>query len=145
MTFNDNSNTNSKSGGNGSDTAHDKVYSSSSNDDSRASLKLRALIDSLPQELYDEIYDLAFTAEPKIRIYSGKDIDEDLVLGFAELERASLQRVVKLNEAIPRLLHVDRASRKKFAESYFGHPDSTFVYTLDVLRECALRRPICDS
>lgn len=130
MTLNDNSNTNSNSGSNASCTTQSKDGISPSNDDSRASLELHELMDMLPQELYDQIYDLTFTAEAKIRIYN---FDENYGPTPAELRDATKQyseQVVSINERIPHLLHVDRASRQKFAESYYGDPDSIFLFSM---------------
>ncbi|CAK1358710.1 unnamed protein product [Cercospora beticola] len=35
---------------------------------------------------------------------------------------------IPVNEKLPPLFHVDRQSRQKFAESFFGHPESLFVF-----------------
>ncbi|KAI5362784.1 hypothetical protein Slin14017_G064650 [Septoria linicola] len=56
---------------------------------------LRTLLESLPQELYDNIYDCVFTAEPATVTICYEDY------------------------RFPHLLHVDRAPRSKFAESYY--------------------------
>ncbi|PPJ56618.1 hypothetical protein CBER1_01821 [Cercospora berteroae] len=66
-----------------------------------ASRDLRELLQTLPQELYSNVYDEVFTAVPNkvvIQRYSYK---------------------------WPHLLHVDRASREAYAKSYFGL--STFI------------------
>lgn len=68
-----------------------------------ATKSLAALVQSLPQELYDEIYDLTFTAD-----------DEP--------------RVIYKDYTPPHLLHVDSASRAKYARSYYG--SSTFKLPL---------------
>ncbi|PPJ60191.1 hypothetical protein CBER1_10119 [Cercospora berteroae] len=129
MTLNKNSNTDSTSCSNGSGTARGKDDSSSSNDDCRTSLQLRELIDRLPQELYDQIYDLTFTAESKIRIYNyGRGYTHTLAPLTVATKHHS-QRIVAVNESIPHLLHVDRTSRQKFAESYYGNPNSIFLFS----------------
>ncbi|CAK1358715.1 unnamed protein product [Cercospora beticola] len=126
-------------------TAHGKDGSSSSNDDSRASLELHELMDMLPQELYDQIYDLTFTAAAKIRIYIyGRGYSR----GRAQLTAATKhysRRVVAVNEKIPHLLHVDRASRQKFAESYYGNPNSIFLFSgLEPVRQKSFLRLVKD-
>lgn len=63
--------------------------------------KLPTLVQSLPQELYDTVYDLVFTAG-------------DL-------------HVIHANYQFPTLLHVSKASRQQFANSYYGG-GSTFVF-----------------
>lgn len=61
-----------------------------------ATKNFAALVQSLPQELYDEIYDLTFTAD-----------DEP--------------RVINKDYKPPHLLYVDRASRTKYVKSYYGN------------------------
>lgn len=56
---------------------------------------LRELLDTLPQELYDQIYEEAFTAA------SGTYV------------------IVAKNHKPPAAMQVDRASRRKFIESYY--------------------------
>ncbi|PPJ60202.1 hypothetical protein CBER1_10121 [Cercospora berteroae] len=93
--------------------------------DSDDSLKLRALIEGLPQELQDIIYDMTFTADPKIHIYaSARGVREGKL---KELLAECSTRVVDLNDGLhPHLLWLDRHSRQKFASSYYG-PDSVFA------------------
>ncbi|KAK4494306.1 hypothetical protein PRZ48_014604 [Zasmidium cellare] len=83
--------------------------------------KLRALLESLPQELHDRIYDLTFTAEPGIhyidRFWGG------------EHHRLYISRPLFQWPDSANLLHVDRASRKQFAESYYGGNGAVFVAT----------------
>ncbi|GIZ41701.1 hypothetical protein CKM354_000499700 [Cercospora kikuchii] len=67
-----------------------------SNEPPGASCALRELLQTLPQELYNNIYDEVFTAVPS-----------DIV-------------VRKYSYNWPHLLHVDRASREAYAKSYFG-------------------------
>ncbi|WPB02624.1 uncharacterized protein RHO25_007260 [Cercospora beticola] len=101
---------------------HENRRSSASNGTN--SLELRNLLESLPQELYNHIYDLTFTAEVKLRFYSMKR--EMGLLQLEELAATYPERVVTINEKPPHLLHVDRKSRAKFAASYFGG-ESVFV------------------
>lgn len=64
---------------------------------------LPVLMQGLPQELYDTIYDLVFTAGQEPRY-----------IGYREYDS-------------PVQLQVDRASRKRFAKSYYGN-GATFVF-----------------
>ena len=57
---------------------------------------LHALLGSLPQELYDNVYDQVFTADPS-----------DVLVSLLEPRK------------FPPQLHVDRASRASYASSYF--------------------------
>ncbi|CAK1358709.1 unnamed protein product [Cercospora beticola] len=102
--------------------SHQKRRSNASNGTN--SLELRNHLEGLPQELYNYIYDLTFTAEAKVRLYAKKADIERLQLD--ELLENFSERAVTINEKVPRLLHVDRSSRTKFATSYFGG-DSIFV------------------
>ncbi|CAK1358712.1 unnamed protein product [Cercospora beticola] len=89
------------------------------------SLKLRELIEGLPQELQDIIYDMTFTADPKVHICAWKRYVRDPKLKDAFAEYSA--RVVEFNKQLhPHLLWVDRHSRQKFASSYYGR-DSVFV------------------
>ncbi|GIZ41103.1 hypothetical protein CKM354_000441900 [Cercospora kikuchii] len=129
MTLNDNSNTgrdaNSKDGGtpNG---IHDSGFSSGR---SGSGLELRERLENLPQELYDYIYDLTFTAEAKIRIYSHENSYGPTSSMLSNATKHYSQQAVEVNERPPHLLHVDRASRQKFAKSFYGNPDSTFIFS----------------
>ncbi|GIZ41108.1 hypothetical protein CKM354_000442400 [Cercospora kikuchii] len=82
------------------------------------SLELRSHLESLPQELYDYIYDLTFTADAKVRVYARNH--QIWLLELDWLSEAYSEQVVTINEKPPHLLHVDRSSRTKFAASYFG-------------------------
>lgn len=66
----------------------------------------------IPQELYDNIYDLVFTAEPGVR---------------------TLNKQYK----IPALLHVSQATREKFSKSYYDAEGVTF----EVIEESGRHRP----
>lgn len=65
---------------------------------------LPELVQRLPQELYDEIYKLTFTAEP------------DTVVNIEHVNPFSA------------MLHVDARSREIFAESYYSTTHFTFKY-----------------
>ncbi|PIA89260.1 hypothetical protein CB0940_06720 [Cercospora beticola] len=130
MALDDNSNTNSNTGSNGSSTAHGMHDSGFGSGNSSPELELRERLENLPQELYNYIYDLTFTAEAKIRIYT---YDEDRGRVPAQLRDAMKhysKRVVTVHERPPHLLHVDRASRQNFAKSFYGNPDSIFIFSV---------------
>ncbi|PPJ60190.1 hypothetical protein CBER1_10118 [Cercospora berteroae] len=101
------------------------------------SYTLRERLEALPQELYDMIYDFTFTAEAKIRLYgwhsqSQCQLDSNYLISNAELHKIAdvySKKIVTVDE-IPHLFHVDRASRKKYAESFYGNPSSVFVISL---------------
>ncbi|GIZ41102.1 hypothetical protein CKM354_000441800 [Cercospora kikuchii] len=94
---------------------------------------LRERLDELAPELWKMIYDFTFTADTKVRLYNrdpGSKYGHGLTLAmFREATKAYSEEVVTINE-IPHLLHVDRASREKFAQSFYGNPDSLFVVSL---------------
>ncbi|GIZ41104.1 hypothetical protein CKM354_000442000 [Cercospora kikuchii] len=90
-------------------------------------LELRERLESLPQELYNHIYDFTFTATSRIRIF-GISPWARFYLTTSVLPDTSSRRVVTFDERLPSMLRVDRASRKKFADSYFGGEDSTFIF-----------------
>lgn len=87
-------------------------------------IAMRSRLQVLPQELYDEIYDLTFTADAKIRV----SISSDSTMPSAGwIARRYPSHLVGVNEQLPDLSRVDRHSRQQFLESYFGNPDSMFV------------------
>lgn len=96
---------------------------------------LRDHLLDLPQELYDEIYNLTFTAAP------GPRYPVQMTCSLAtSMRQDSLFRDVHLapvpfqgHDSVA-LLHVDRASRDKFAKSYYGGPDAFFMF--DDCRVC---------
>ncbi|GIZ48081.1 hypothetical protein CKM354_001115600 [Cercospora kikuchii] len=95
--------------------------------DAAPSHALRKGLLNLPQELYDRIYDLTFTAATKIRIY--RPGHGDLVRQvLAELYEKSPSDIVVFDERLPHLFHVSRASRELFAKSYFGGDGAVFVF-----------------
>ncbi|CAK1358072.1 uncharacterized protein RHO25_007844 [Cercospora beticola] len=67
------------------------------------SSSLRDHLETLPQELYDKIYDFTFTAEEKV-VY-----------------------IFHCDDRPPHLLQVDRRSRQKFTASYYS--STTFLFT----------------
>ncbi|EME78301.1 uncharacterized protein MYCFIDRAFT_212354 [Pseudocercospora fijiensis CIRAD86] len=77
--------------------------------------QLGELLQTLPQELFDKIYDLTFTAEPGLRDL-GDIIGEDQ--GLTCRRRYRGQQFLGADTRA--LLQVDRASRAKFASSYYG-------------------------
>ncbi|KAF2162719.1 hypothetical protein M409DRAFT_26956 [Zasmidium cellare ATCC 36951] len=93
---------------------------------------LVALVQSLPTELYDEIYDLTFTAATGPR-YPARIILQKPTRG-TEREVHSDRRPIELvthqfqgHDTIA-LLQVDHASREQFAKSYYGGPDALFMF-----------------
>ncbi|UJO21254.1 uncharacterized protein CLAFUR5_10900 [Fulvia fulva] len=64
---------------------------------------LKRHLSSLPQELYDGIYERIFTADDR-----------------------QIQTISRAWHA-PHLLHVDRSSRQKFARSYFTTPSAFYM------------------
>ncbi|KAF2166121.1 hypothetical protein M409DRAFT_55459 [Zasmidium cellare ATCC 36951] len=88
------------------------------------SVPLRPLLEKLPQELYDCIYDLTFTTQPGIR-YTSKPPK-------GASEEGRIARPLYIAPDNVGLLHVDRHSRDKFARSYYGGEGAVFVY--DVTR-----------
>lgn len=92
---------------------------------------LRQGLDKLPPELEEMIYDFTFTADAKIRMYSREPGRRGIALTRArlhELAQGYSKEIVTVND-MPCLLHVDRASRKKFAESFYGNPNSLFIFS----------------
>ncbi|GIZ41110.1 hypothetical protein CKM354_000442600 [Cercospora kikuchii] len=87
------------------------------------SMALRGLLNTLPPELYNEIYNLTFTAERKIHLLSQN------TGGTEENHQELVQEhsFTTLNTRLPQLFHVDRASRAQFADSYFATSGSIFV------------------
>ncbi|GIZ41107.1 hypothetical protein CKM354_000442300 [Cercospora kikuchii] len=87
----------------------------------KSTLKLRDHLERLPQELYDNIYDLTFAAASKLCIYAPRNI-----LDLWNVGNRYPKRIISINEKLPHLLHVDRRSRAKFAQSFFGN-DTSFL------------------
>ncbi|CAK1358705.1 unnamed protein product [Cercospora beticola] len=105
------------------------------------SLTLRDLLESLPQELYDYIYKLTFTAEKKIHVYTNGQAQIDITL--CTLVKKLEIPTITLNERFPHLLHVDRASRKQLATSYFGTSGSIFITPVD--KNASFKRSLIDA
>ncbi|PPJ60200.1 hypothetical protein CBER1_10123 [Cercospora berteroae] len=95
------------------------------------SLQLRNNLESLPQELYNRIYDLTFAAEPAIRFYSSKKGLK--TNGVLDILKDCSHHALAINEKLPPMFHVDRRSRDKFVKSYFGHVNTVFVFYGDDL------------
>ncbi|KAK4494307.1 hypothetical protein PRZ48_014605 [Zasmidium cellare] len=95
-------------------------------DDTNDTIELRTHLESLPQELYDHIYDLTFTANPCVH-YLDRFYPRS-VASFAKISKLSkVARPLFQKPDSPNLLHVDRASRRKFAQSFYGGHGSVFV------------------
>ncbi|KAK4494839.1 hypothetical protein PRZ48_014195 [Zasmidium cellare] len=123
--------------------------------------KLPQLLQRLPQELFDRIYDFTFTARPGVRfIDHQKSVPADSAVRFVQGCNFLLVHPGRLRsgldpfryrsytvERIPaqdrvakpcniHLLHVDRASRQRYADTFFGGADTFFVFVeTDVLVE----------
>ncbi|USW57305.1 hypothetical protein Slin15195_G106240 [Septoria linicola] len=69
---------------------------------------LRELLDTLPAELYQRIYDMTFTAESTTVYPAHKD------------------------HRFPAMLQVDSISRKQFAQSYYTNTTFEFIEALDL-------------
>ncbi|EME78302.1 uncharacterized protein MYCFIDRAFT_212355 [Pseudocercospora fijiensis CIRAD86] len=95
--------------------------------------ELREGLATLPQELYDNIYDLTFTAADGVRDLGEIESSQESRFHFARLRfahrnfRPSAVEVFREDPGAPftgkdsrTLLQVDRASRRKFAASYYG-------------------------
>ncbi|CAK1358700.1 unnamed protein product [Cercospora beticola] len=79
---------------------------------------LRERLEGLPQELYNEIYNLTFTAASKIRFsYELRFREEEPSIEGAD---SSIETRIVRNRLFSHLMHVDRASRTQFAKSHFG-------------------------
>ncbi|GIZ41119.1 hypothetical protein CKM354_000443500 [Cercospora kikuchii] len=81
-------------------------------------LALRERLEGLPQELYNEIYNLTFTAESKIRFFY--KFSNRLVSPTIGGSETMIEKRLVRNQLFSHLLHVDRASRVQFAKSHFG-------------------------
>ncbi|PPJ60204.1 hypothetical protein CBER1_10129 [Cercospora berteroae] len=86
------------------------------------SLELRERLESLPQELYDYIYKLTFTADSRVRCIARKGQKEtarSIPRSFGPRNGLSADFDTKPYPQDP-LFSVDRASRKLYAASYFN-------------------------
>ncbi|KAF2166093.1 hypothetical protein M409DRAFT_23820 [Zasmidium cellare ATCC 36951] len=90
--------------------------------------------DKLPQELFDRIYDFTFTAEPGVRYLDRFNPYHHPMY----IPRPLFQKLDSIN-----LLHVDRASRKQFAESFYGGDGAVFVMTGHAQRPAWWIKPAC--
>lgn len=86
----------------------------------RRGARVRARLDKLPQELYDKIYDFTFSAEPGNR-YLDCFVDPSY-----RPSKDGMRPLFQKPDSI-HLLHVDRASRKQFARSYYGGSGAVFI------------------
>lgn len=87
--------------------------------------ELRARLGSLPQEIYDDIYNLTFTAESGARIISYKLADCSVVM--RPTHRMDESKRFCGRDSISLFL-VDRASHTRFAKSYYGDMGAFFVF-----------------
>lgn len=81
--------------------------------------KLARLMQTLPQELYDKIYDLTFTASQGER-----QICNDHAAGDWPYLDSAVQNILNF-----RLLHVDRSSRKMYIDSFFVQATAQDIFT----------------
>lgn len=88
---------------------------------------MRQRLESLPQELYDQIYNLTFTAEPGER-----KIRQSQRLGYHVLSGRQIKtggesgRPFCGHDSI-KLFLIDRASSRLFAKSYYGGRGAVFT------------------
>lgn len=94
---------------------------------------LPSLIQTLPRELIDEIYNLTFIANPgKRHIHSlGPPPDRQ---DFTPYRSLDLSKLFASPDSIS-LLHVSRSSRETFAASFFGGDGAVFLCetTMDLI------------
>ncbi|KAK4617930.1 hypothetical protein CLAFUW4_11769 [Fulvia fulva] len=88
---------------------------------------LRQRLESLPQELYDEIYTLTFTAAPGERKICAPTKSESR----ASTLSPDISRCFRGHDSA-NLFLVDRASSQMFAESYFGGEGAVFTFHCDM-------------
>lgn len=106
-------------------------------DNSTLALRNR-LKTKLPAELYNIIYDLTFTADTKVHFFvcshfcphcgTGPKTQRGLAISERKHNQAKSCKHMTVNARLPHLLHVDRASRRQFAASFFGGPSSFVIY-----------------
>lgn len=138
--------------------ASERDASPTPQDAAREPRELSELMQTLPQELYDRIYDHTFTAMPGMRFVGHKfpDHDDDYccwlpsymsVEQFCQINpfpfgidsrhaRTSLVKhglFTKPDSTV--LLHVDHQSREKFAASFFGGQGTFFAFDQWALME----------
>lgn len=88
---------------------------------------LRDSLETLPQELYDEIYRLTFTANPKVRVYTDEPRNQRYAIAMKYAchpvygPGAHQYKHMTRDERPPaNLMAVSRSSRLQFAKSFFG-------------------------
>ncbi|PPJ60189.1 hypothetical protein CBER1_10133 [Cercospora berteroae] len=96
---------------------------------------LRTLMESLPQELYDEIYSLTFAASPSIHLIHLSYLFSTPL--SSTLSPYPCSRITQ-NDAFPHLLHVDRHSRNKYAKSFYGDSKSVFIVCSTIMLESVI-------
>ncbi|GIZ41116.1 hypothetical protein CKM354_000443200 [Cercospora kikuchii] len=94
---------------------------------SDSTTSLRGSLEGLPQELYDEIYRLTFTANPKVRVYTDETRNQRYAIAMKYACRpvygpgAHQYKHMTRDERPPaNLMAVSRSSRLQFAKSFFG-------------------------
>lgn len=97
---------------------------------------LRDLMQTLPQELYDEIFDMTFTADAGVRKLN--TATKKRVLGkFSSGSTGwrDLYFYSNVAAAFPAVLHVNRSTRAQFAKSYYGQGAFVAVHDRQVARD----------
>ncbi|CAK1358699.1 unnamed protein product [Cercospora beticola] len=92
-------------------------------------------VQSLPQELYDEIYSLTFTASPSVHVFH---LSYLFSTPLASTLSPYSQNHITTNNAFPNLLHVDRHSRNKYAKSFYGDQKSIFIVCSTIMLESVI-------
>ena len=82
------------------------------------SLALCTKLMTLPQELYDEIYDLTFTASAASDMYTLPKHSQTRPAVFKLQQKGIKYTTLKIS--MLHLLHVDRESRTKYAKSFYS-------------------------
>ncbi|KAM3424138.1 hypothetical protein BST61_g11316 [Cercospora zeina] len=115
------------------------------NQEETSTLSLRNTLESLPQELYNEIYKLTFTApKPTINLLQLSYIPRTATTGSLlpylppQQTRHQHQPSIIHNNLFPHLLHIDRHSRAQYAKSHFGSPQTIFVICSTIMLESML-------
>ncbi|CAK1358701.1 unnamed protein product [Cercospora beticola] len=94
---------------------------------------LRDHLENVPQELYDMIYDMTFTAEPEVRVIYPENVrpvgDQDPTGKLKPGRSIHVSR----NQAFSHLLHVDRRTRARYAQSHFGQWSLMIVFGIVML------------
>ncbi|CZT24144.1 uncharacterized protein RCC_09861 [Ramularia collo-cygni] len=84
---------------------------------------LRHGLAKIPQELYDEIYNLVFTAPPGIR-----DLSADSLAIGGQQSAAPSTRKYRAALSTTNLLQVSRSTRELYASTYYGEGEFLFSH-----------------